>query len=296
MNKALTRILFHLSCVACVSCSGGGGEDSQPVGTEACGVLGMNSRIIDGTRCSGASPVVKVYSDQGGSCTGTVVSKRKVVTAAHCVFSIDETQDAFVQIPQNSLTVSTGNETNPIARSRSYTAHPEYLTSLLRILLDLDSKGQLEDPKAFIEAGLNSGLPDIAVIEFNRDLNLPTMPIISSRSVAAEEIVSIFGFGLLQSGGNDGFVPDDVYSGKMRIELLGSENLGAFFENGGSNTCNGDSGGPVVTQEPVTGLVGATSSGSDQDCGKGDLSLFTAVSGPSVLSYLRQVAADATYR
>jgi hypothetical protein len=65
--------------------------------------------IVNGKPYTGHPSVGMVRDEGGGFCTGTLVGKRTVVSAAHCVF------------PELSYSFEVGGQSYPVVRAR---AHP----------------------------------------------------------------------------------------------------------------------------------------------------------------------------
>jgi secreted trypsin-like serine protease len=83
----------------------------------------------------------------------------------------------------------------------------------------------------------------------------------------------------------------------MTIAGVDAGKIYAYFDASSSNTCSGDSGGPMLLQ--VGGqqaIVGTTSYGSSVNCAVGELSGFSNLQSPSTQSFIRSVAPDARYQ
>lgn len=269
MLKLIT-LLFLLPLFVTTSC-GGGDSDSAALSNNACGVLGLearaySSRIINGTECVNPNnaPVVRVVlnidSFRGALCSGTFITPNKVLTAAHC----------FLDNPTSTI-VSVGNtsSTRKDYRAVRVDIHPNFAN------------------------GDRTLLRDVAVITLGENVSTPTLPILARVSLSSGDITSIFGYGIDENG-NSNF--NRLLSGEMRVSEVTVANIRADFNGEGSNTCLGDSGGPIVyiTDERAT-IAGLTSTGINADCTSGDQSYFTNIQDPEVLSFLSQVAPNASY-
>lgn len=260
-RPAIARISTAFRCFGVVAslcfmvgCGGGGGSE---LSTDSCGVLGLNARIVNGTSCTiQGAPVVRISlfaRDSTALCSGTVIAPRKVLTAAHCFLGAD--------VLRVDVTIS----------ERTIPATQAFL-----------------HPGVAIDAATRAVLNDVAVIELANDAAVSPVAIFTSAPVQSGSEFSIFGFGLDEAG-NQG----TLRSGEMAIDSISENHIFASFDGEGSNTCNGDSGGPALLE--VAGrptLIGITSSGVNPNCSEGDLSLFQNLQNPGVLSFLREVAPD----
>ena len=265
--------VFILSLCLLSSC--GSGSDSDAPSTDACEVLGLPvQKIVNGTPCGGleTTPIVRVLLkvQDGNSydfipaCTGTAVSQRTIVTAAHCF----ELPSGYGQIVGAGIAVGPSDNIRVIAGS--YAIHPEY--------------GYQN----------NTAFNDVAVITLDSDAGVNTLPILASETPESGDIVSIFGYGqrTVSADGTSDFA--DLVSGQMSVSDVTVNHIFTVYGDEGSNVCFGDSGGPLVLERNgKTGTTGVVSQGTASDCGEGDTTSYTNLSKDSVLSWIRTVAPDA---
>jgi len=255
------RRMLGLSAVVVllVSGCGGGGGDSDSLSTDACGAIGLSSKIVQGTACSGLnrSPIVRVLLvDSGGTesfCTGSMLTAQTVLTAAHCIV-IAHPARVFVVYGEPLASAS-------FMEARTWQIHP-----------DFGSQG----------ASFNA---DVALLHLQQPLALPTLPVLTSRAVREGDVVSIFGYGQDENGDFDF---DDLKSGEMRVSEAAPRYIRADYEGEGSDTCLGDSGGPLIEEvDGLPALAGVTSSGTSATCAVGDNSYFSNLQDPVVLQFLQ---------
>jgi secreted trypsin-like serine protease len=153
------------------ACGGSGGSASTPSSpsptptipvSAACGALGQTA-IVNGTDCSPAtSPVVLLNMKdanglQTGSCSGTVIAARAVLTAAHCVTAATASVKVFP---------GTGAQLT----AQSFARHPNY------------------------RDGDNTSF-DVAVVLMADDVGRAPMPLLLSRDARVGETAVIAGWG-----------------------------------------------------------------------------------------------------
>ena len=272
--KKTFNILFVILVSALTAC-GGGGSDSDDSGSglsnNACGAIGLPTRIVDGTSCGNltASAVVRfIFVDAQGNtgfCTGTMLTADDVLTAAHCVPNGLNGLTSAVVASGNTLASSVAVDV------RRVSVHPGYVPV-----------GEASPIAAF---------NDVAILHLASPLNIPTLPIVTSQQVVVGDIISIFGYGTDENGRFNG---EDLQSGEMLVSDVDANHIAANFTGDGSNTCQGDSGGPaILSTAKGPGIVGTTSTGTSLTCSPPDLSLFANVQHPNALNFIRQSVPDA---
>jgi secreted trypsin-like serine protease len=120
---------------------------------------------------------------------------------------------------------------------------------------------------------------DAAVVNLGEAMPNPTMPLLVSSGSRKGDPVYMAGWGLPGNELAVGFGQlSGAYEDHLRISFNGSL----------SNTCPGDSGGPLYREVGGRqGVVGLTSTGTTRECGAGDQSLFTNTQSSSVLGFIR---------
>ena len=271
--KRIPTIRFTTLCIfaSLIGCGGGGGGGSSGPDSDACGLIGLSTRIVNGSTCSESdSPVVRLvinFSDgTSGTCSGALVSSRTIVSAAHCFVDLE---DASGPRAVSAIASVEGVDQSVI----SFAVHPD----------------------ASVAADNASAINDVAVATLAQAVATSTLPILVSSAPGRGDIISIYGYGIDQDGNFGG-----LRSGEMQIDSIDSDHIFALFNGQGSNTCGGDSGGPAIVQardsdgNTFAALVGVTSTGALANCGSGDTSLFTNLQG-TVLPFLEASASGARF-
>lgn len=260
--KNLNPLIFLLSfaIVLSTACSGGGGgnDSGDSLDTNACGTLGLNTRVINGTECATEnSPVVQIvlFNSDGtqGICSGSMITGNDVLTAAHC----------FLSSNVRSAVVIAGS--NTVNATRVF-IHPD---------VSFDTTNQ---------AVFN----DVAILTLERTIDTPVLPILVSDSVEADDILSIFGYGF-----DENKELGALRSGDILVSSVSPNHIFAAYEGEGSNSCNGDSGGPAILSSSVgVGIVGIVSSGTLTSCQVGDVSLYANMQTDTIRDFIKQIVPD----
>ena len=215
------------------------------------------NKIINGTECEpGESPVVRILiesADGEFTCTGTVIAPNIILTASHCY------DDTVV-----SAGVSGGFGFSKVANVKDVKIHP----------------------KANLQQATGRLSYDVAIFRLDRQINLPSMPILTSEELKNGDTIYISGYGLAndKSSGR-------IRAGQMAVSEISDDGIFARFFASDSNTCSGDSGGPAILEvNGKKGIVGITSSGERENCEVGDISFFANAQDPIVTNFIKSNA------
>lgn len=188
----------------------------------------------------GSYSAVQVRAE-GQSCTGTLISKRLVVTAAHCI------QDALGNIPEIGVNFVTYKR--DVGKDREIKAvdakiHPLYTSSM-------------------------NFIGDIAWIKLSRDAFSDYRPVpvlMNPYHLRHKDEVLLTGFGFY-SMENDQFLSDAKRTAKTTFNRYYKGPLyNSFFATGpteGVGPCYGDSGGPVYAKYNSEWVVMGVTNGPD---------------------------------
>jgi hypothetical protein len=204
--------------------------------------------VEDGSSATGSPYVVPVIIDSKGSCSGVMIAKNVLVTAAHCILD-DSKQIAkimYVGPPGSKLT-------NGVYARVTHTFIPD------------DYLGNAADNKignsdiAFLV--IDKLYPEYGVIEIASENDL-----ISLKSKRAP--LRVLGYGSTSNSGDNDYLPhyfDGEFESTYVTPLLNS--FGITSTKG--NSCSGDSGAPIISITPKkVMLVGILTGGFFNEGGR----------------------------
>ncbi len=229
-----------------------------------------NTKIINGGKCNPSNSIVAELSVQingkdAGTCTGTLIEKNVILTAAHCI-----------EIPQRgratSMKIKIGGETYDALWMQ---ANPKY-----------DYKPDREE------------VADVALVGLPAELPYIPMPLVSkSTTIKSNEVGAIIGYGITsykdKDDDEDGFKAGYTSISKVTSSGILSKYKKVFRQ---SNTCEGDSGGPLaIYQSGEWRIFGVTSGGDDDYCGffsGKDDSWYSKITAPENVEFIESILGD----
>lgn len=241
------------------------------------------TRVVGGNAIQIQAAPWTVFIQNTGSveydlCSGAIIDPLHILTAAHCVF---DSQGTLAQPGQLTVKAGISNWSAPLGSDAeqdrgvsSFTVHPGYSYST------------------------TPGPDDVAVIALSSPLDLSgaaakavALPT-SAAPYPVGQTVTLAGFGEETSG--------TAPSGQLNALTATVEPQGNCGGDSGvlddatrfcaasasSSSCEGDSGGGLVTSGSTPTLLGVLSAGAP-DCPTGSASIYTDVSAPEILSFIQ---------
>jgi len=271
MAKHLPQLslAFLLVLVALTGCMGSGGSDSCALDATKSvrGIYkGTSSLPYDATATKRI--LVSTGGNRANVCTGTALSARVILTAAHCFYGVTNPAAVVVQDLRGG-----GLTNSPV---ESFTVHPDSYHP--------PAGTNLEDiGKQTIDPGV-----DIAVVITKTEIPEPYAKVVDMPSNGGEPL-HILGYGDTSNGSA---LPTKVllapaFFTQFYDMEVSTPSGKAIARNSvietrpdatGAIACQGDSGGPlVIASMGMQGLIGVTSGVNQYGCGQATTAQFTRI-------------------
>lgn len=260
MKRFANGLMAASFSVLLAGCGGGGGDDAELPAAEAlCSSIGLTPKVINGASCAQPERAAVILLNVQ-SASGTSVCSGTLIAPTKILTAAHCLPAGTSRVLVGVWTASGSVAGRP---ARAWAVHPQF-------------------------ARTSSALVnDAAVIVMGSPMPNPTMAVMVSSTSSAGQGVYIAGWGA------PGF---DLAVGFTTLTAVSDISLRYSYSGALSNTCVGDSGGPVYRRAGGrAAVVGITSSGTASNCGDGEVSLSTNVQSPAVINFIRTQAPEASY-
>lgn len=122
---------------------------------------------------------------------------------------------------------------------------------------------------------------DVAIIHLPTPSSQNPISLNSNYVPRIGETLRVFGYG--RSTSND---IGELSAGEVVVSNVTQNHISSIFEGSSQNPCFGDSGGPAISLITPPTIVGVVSTGSTQNCSKGDVTLYTNLAEKSVSDWI----------
>ncbi|XP_011505258.1 PREDICTED: chymotrypsin-2-like [Ceratosolen solmsi marchali] len=190
-------------------------------------------------------------------CSGAIISHYHILTAAHCIDSLDKSE---VRIYVGSANSS--NYTGPYYNIQDIKMHPKY------------NKANIKKLKTRYDIAVLTVYPRIPFNQFQNKINLP------NQDIETGELGLISGWGWKTYP--IGWISDTLQ--KLSMWIISNEQCANYFtnlireehicvyRNRETGTCFGDSGGPLINNNTLIGI-----SSINSPCASGDPDVYVRV-------------------
>uniref|UniRef100_A0A7S0QEA8 Peptidase S1 domain-containing protein n=1 Tax=Cryptomonas curvata TaxID=233186 RepID=A0A7S0QEA8_9CRYP len=226
-------------------------------------------RIIGGVVASASdfpwTVYIKRIGGRGITCTGELISKRWIVTAAHCLLN-DNDSGYRSPYPLGNTQVTLGCSDLSQGTCRTYTvkthvAHPCYTPSVDQDHDDIAMLELVDDAHiSFADMALVDGINGTAPTAVGSSVTLAGYGTVSNTNLVHSQFLMRVDVGIVSQGACE---QQNPYS--LHMHYIDFQHVICTGGTAGKDSCLGDSGGPAIARDSSgrTWLVGVLSKGSE---------------------------------